>query len=144
MLDILNEKSTQTLIPISPPFENMSFILHKVKSLPALIKKQKSAQKVKKLCDSTRLTYEEPPARPRNWLFLERCRLMMELVDYLIALHGQDEDSNKEQKKVWYWANDVNKEYPMTYQLDADSMVSDSLLHDLGLDPSSTVPLTVD
>ena len=68
----------------------------------------------------------------------------MELVDYLIALHGQDEDDNEEQEQVWYWANDVDEEYPMTYQLDADSMVSDSLLHDLRLDPSSTVPLTVD
>jgi hypothetical protein len=70
---------------------------------------------------------------------------MTELVDYFITLHGQDEDDDdRKQGKVWYWANDIDEEYPMTYQLDGNSMVSDSLIRGLGLDPSGTIPLTID
>jgi len=69
----------------------MSSILRKVKSLPALIKKRKSIQKLEKLCDLTPLPYERPPSRPRNWLFLEHCQLLERLVDCFIELHGADE-----------------------------------------------------
>ena len=48
-----------------------------MKSLPTLIKKQKSIRKLAKLCELTRLAYEEPPARPWNWLFLKHCHLIM-------------------------------------------------------------------
>ena len=120
----------------------MSSILRKVKSLPALIEKRKSSQKLEKLCDSTPLPYEQPPSRPRNWLFLECCQLLEYLVDYFIVLHGEDEESSPEQGKIWYWENDFDEEYPMTYRPDNDSMVSDSLLSDQGFDSSFTVPLT--
>ena len=122
----------------------MSAILRKVKSLPSLIRKQKSSRKLEKLCDMIPLPYEEPPSRPMNWLFLERCHLMMILVDYFIALHGMDDEENGEQGKVWYWANDIDEEYPMTYQPDNDSMVSDSLLVGLQIDYSFNIPLTND
>jgi hypothetical protein len=122
----------------------MSSILRKVKSLPALIKRRKSIQKLEKLCDLTPLPYERPPSRPRNWLFLERCQLLERLVDCFIELHGADEKDGREQEKIWYWANDFDEEYPMTYRPDNDSMVSDSLIRDLGLDSSFTVPLTND
>jgi len=113
----------------------MSFILRKVKSLPALIKKRKSSQKLEKLCDSI---YESPSPRPRNWLFLERCRLLENLANYFIVLHREEKE-----KKVWYWANDVDEEYPMTYELDSTSMVSDALLFNQPSESSSTTPLTV-
>jgi hypothetical protein len=122
----------------------MSSILRKVKSLPALIKKRKSIQKLEKLCDSTPLPYERPPSRPRNWLFLEHCQLLERLVDCFIELHGADEKDGREQEKIWYWANDFDEEYPMTYRPDNDSMVSDSLIRDLGLDSSLIAPLTND
>jgi hypothetical protein len=120
----------------------MSSILRKVKSLPTLIKKRKSIQKLEKLSDSTPLPYERSPSLPRNWLFLERCQLLERLVDYFITLHGQDEENSR--GKVWYWANDIDEEYPMTYRLDNDSTVSDSLQWDLGLDSTPTAPLTND
>ena len=114
----------------------MSFILRKVKSLPALIKKRKSSQKLEKLCDAT---YESSPPRPRNWLFLEHCRLLENLANYFMILHREEEEA-----KVWYWANDVDEEYPMTYQLDSTSMVSDALLFNQPSDSSSATRLTVD
>jgi hypothetical protein len=114
----------------------MSSILRKVKSLPALIKKRKSSQKLEKLCDST---YKSPPPRPRNWLFLEHCRLLENLVDYFIVLHREEEKA-----KVWYWANDIDEEYPMNYRLDSTSMVSDSLLFIQPTDSSSATRLSVD
>ena len=120
----------------------MSSFLRTVKSLPALLKKRKSVQKLEKLCDSTPLPHDEPLSRPRNWLFLERCQLLEHLTDYFIALHGEDEENSRELGRVWYWANDFGEEYPMTYQPDNDSMVSDSLLCDQGFDSSFTVPLT--
>ena len=122
----------------------MSSILRKVKSLPALIKRRKSSQKLEKLCASIPLPYERPPSLPSNWLFLEHCHRLTELVDYFIAVHGLDEDENEGQGKVWYWANDIDEEYPMTYQLDADSQVSDSLLRGLKLNPNRTIPLPTD
>ena len=115
----------------------MSSILRKVLSLPNLIKKRKSQQKIDKLCE---LTYEYRPPRPSNWLFLERCQLMTELVDYFIELYKEEEEEG--QAEVWYWANDINEEYPMTYRLGLESTVLDSLLHCQWLDSSSTVPLT--
>ena len=121
----------------------MSSLLRKVKSLPALIKRRKSIQKFEKLCNSIPLSYERPPSLPRNWLFLENCQLLERLVVYFITLHGQDEEENS-QGKVWYWANDIDEEYPMTYRLDDDSMVSDSLLRELGLDSTPTAPLAND
>ena len=121
----------------------MSSIIRKVKSLPALIKKRKSSQKLENLCDSIPLPYERPPSRPQNWLFLERCRLMMDLVDYFIATHNETEDSAQGQKEVWYWANDFDEEYPMTYQVDDNCTVSDSLLQGLELEPTPTTPLTM-
>jgi hypothetical protein len=120
----------------------MSSILRKVKSLPTLIKKRKSTQKLEKTCDSIPLPSERPPSRPRNWLFLKHCRQLENLVDYFIALHDENEDSNR--KEVWYWANDLDEEYPMTYQPDNDSRISDSLIRDLELDSSLTIPLTND
>ena len=115
----------------------MSSILRKVKSVPNLIKRRKSGQKLEKLCDPI---YEPEPLRPRNWLFLEHCRLMTELVDYFIMLH---EDEDDEKKEVWYWANDIDEENPMTYQVDSKSTVSNSLLFHQQPDSSSTVPLTI-
>ena len=122
----------------------MSSILRKVKSLPTLIKKQKSSQKLEKLCDSTPLPYKEPPSRPRNWLFLERCHLLEALADYFIAIHGEEDEDRKGRGQVWYWGNDIDEQYPMTYQLDATSMVSDSLLHSQRLDSPSEMALTND
>lgn len=119
----------------------MSSILRKVKSLPTLIRKQKSSQKLEKICNSIPLPSERPPSRPRDWLFLEHCRSLEHLVNHFIALHGEDDESIREQERIWYWANDFNEEYPMTYRPDNDSTVSDSLLHELGLDSSFTVPL---
>src|SRR5271156_5562721 len=113
----------------------MSSILRKVKSLPALIKKRKSSQNLEKLCDSI---YESPPPRPRNWLFLEHCRLLENLANYFIVLHQEGKEG-----KVWYWANDVDEEYPMTYQLDSTSMVSDALLFNQPSPSSSTTRLTM-
>src|SRR5271163_4323427 len=113
----------------------MSSILRKVKSLPTLIRKRK----LEKICDLIPLPSERQPSRPRNWHFLEHCHLLENLVDYCIALHDDNKDSN--QKEVWYWANDFDEEYPMTYQPDNDSTVSDSLIRDLGLDSSFTIPL---
>ena len=72
----------------------MSSILRKVKSLPVLMKKRESSQKLKKLCDSI---YEPQPPRPRNWLFVERCRLLEDLANYFIVLQEKEE-------KVWYWS----------------------------------------
>jgi hypothetical protein len=114
----------------------MSSILIKVKSLPALIKKRKSSQKLEKLCDSI---YKTPPPRPRNWLFVEHCQLLEDLANYFIVLHREEKE-----EKVWYWANDVDEEYPVTYQLDSTSMVSDALLFHQPSEPSSTVCLTID
>lgn len=122
----------------------MSFILRKVKSLPALIRKQKSNRKLEKICDSIPLPSERLSSRPRNWLFLERCRLLEYLADYFIVLHDEDDESSGEQGKIWYWANDFDEEYPMTYRPDNNSTVSDSLLRDLGLDSSFIVPLAND
>src|SRR5277367_6099824 len=122
----------------------MSSILHKVKSSPTLIRKRKSSQKLKQICDSIPLPSEQPPSRPRNWLFLEHCRLLEHLVDYFIALHDEDEENRRGQGEIWYWANDFDEEYPMTYRPDNDSVVSDSLLRGLRLDSSLTVPLTND
>jgi len=121
----------------------MSSILRKVKSLPALLKKQKSTRKLEKLCDSIPLPSERPPSRPRNWLFLEHCQLLERLVDQVIALHEEDEGDGQE-NRTWYWANDFDKEYPMTYQPDNNSRVSDSLRRDQRLDSSFEVPLTND
>src|SRR5271163_3663819 len=104
----------------------MSSILRKVKSLPTLIKKRKSTQKLEKICNLIPLPSERPLSRPQNWRFLEHCRLLENLVDYFIALHNENEDSNR--KEVWYWANDLDEEYPMTYRPDNDAMVSDSLI----------------
>jgi hypothetical protein len=109
----------------------MSSILRKVKSLPALIKKRKSSQKLDKLCVPT---YGSAPSQPRNWLFLEHCLLLENLTDYFIALHREEKE-----EKVWYWANDVDEEYPMTYQPDSTSMVSDTLLFN---QPSGSSPAT--
>ena len=114
----------------------MSSILRKVKSLPALIKKKKSSQKLEKLCDSI---HESQPSRPRNWLFLEHCRLLEDLVNYFIILHREEKE-----EKVWYWANDIDEEYPMTYQLDSTSMVSDSLLFNQPSDSSPSTHLTIE
>src|SRR5277367_6704621 len=119
----------------------MSSFLRKVKSLPTLIKKRKSVQKLEKLRDSTPLSYKEPPSRPRNWLFLERCQRLEHLVDHVIALQGMDEENNLELGRIGYWANDFNEEYPMTYQPDNDSMVSDSLLRNQRLDSSFEEPI---
>jgi hypothetical protein len=113
----------------------MSFILRKVKSLPALIKKRKSSQKLEKLCDSI---YESPPSRPRNWLFLEHCRLLENLTDYFIALHEEEKE-----ERVWYWANDVDEEYPMRYHPDSMSMVSDALLFNQPMESPSKTRLTM-
>ena len=112
----------------------MSSILRKVKSLPALIKKRKSSRKLEKLCGPI---YESSPPRPRNWLFLEHCRLLEDLTNYFIALY---QDENEEE--VWYWANDIDEKYPMTYRLNSTSMVSDSLLFDQRIDSPSTTLLT--
>jgi len=119
----------------------MSSFLRTVKSLPALIKKRKSVQKLDKLCDSIPLPSERPPSRPRNWIFLERCQLLESLVDYFIVIHEEEERDGQE-NRTWYWANDFDEEYPMTYRLDNDSTVSDSLLLGLSFDSSFTVPLT--
>src|SRR5271170_208695 len=125
--------------------ENMSSILRKVKSLPALLKKRKSSQKLEKLCDSIPLPSERPLSRPRNWLFLEHCQLLERLTDYFIALHVEDEESEQRQEeRIWYWANDFDNDYPMTYRPDNDSIVSDSLLQGLRLDSSFTVPMAND
>ena len=123
----------------------MSSILRKVKSLPTLLKKRKSSQKLAKLYDSIPLPSERPLSRPRNWLFLEHCQLLEQLTDYFIALHNKDEENEQgQEERIWYWANDFDEEYPMTYRPDNDSSVSNSLLRGLGLDSSFTVPLTND
>ena len=62
----------------------MSSILRKVKSLPVLIKKRKSSQKLEKLCNSI---YKTPLPRPQNWLFVEHCQLLEDLANYFIVLH---------------------------------------------------------
>ena len=135
--------------------ENMSSILRKVKSLPALLKKRKSSQKLEKLCDSIPLPFERPLSRPRNWLFLEHCQLLERLTGYFITLHDTDEEDEQrhdtdeeseqeQEEKICYWANDFDNNYPMTYRPDNNSSVSDSLLRGLRLDSSFTVPLTND
>src|SRR5277367_6470348 len=121
----------------------MSSFLKTVKSLPALIKKRKSVQKLDKLCDSIPLPSKQPPSRPRNWMFLEHCQLLESLIDYFIAIHEEEERDDQE-NRTWYWANNFDEEYPMTYRPDNDSTVSNSLLRDLDFDSSFTVPLTND
>ena len=123
----------------------MSSILRKVKSLPALLKKRKSSQKLEKLCDSIPLPSERPLSQPRNWLFLEHCQLLERLTDYFIALHDKDEEGEQgQEERIWYWANHFDNDYPMTYRPDNDSIVSDSLLRGLRLDSSFTVPMAND
>ena len=121
----------------------MSSILRKVKSLPALLKRRKSSQKLEKLCNSIPLPYDEPSPRPTNWLFLERCQLLETLADYFIELH-EEKKEDREQRGVWYWANDFDEVYPMTYRPNNNSTVSDSLLRGLGLISALTTPLTND
>jgi hypothetical protein len=113
----------------------MTSILRKVKSLPALIKRQKSSQKLGKLCNSVPLSYGQPPSQRRNWLFLEQCYLLERLADYFVTLHGENEEDNRGQRRVWYWANDFDEEYPMTYHIDDDSTIS-------GSDPRPTTSST--
>ena len=113
----------------------MSFILRKVKSIPTLIRKRKSSQKLEKLCDSI---HESQPPRPRNWLFLERCQLLEDLANYFIVLHQE-----KKRENIWYWANDIDEDYPMTYEIDSMSMVSDSLLFGQQSDSPTTTHLTM-
>ena len=116
-------------------YQIMSSILRKVKSLPALIKKRKFSQKLEKLCDSI---YESPPPQPQNWLFLEHCRLLENLADYFITLHREEKE-----EKIWYWANDIDEEYPMTYQPDSMSMVSNAVLSNLPLESPSPTCLSM-
>ena len=76
-------------------------------------------------------------------MFLEHCQLLESLIDYFIAIHEEEERDDQE-NRTWYWANDFDEEYPMTYRPDNDSTVSNPLLRNLDFDSSFTVPLTND
>jgi len=40
--------------------------------------------------------------------------LLLRLVDHLLIVNDLHEDK-RGNNEVWYWANDLNREFPMTY-----------------------------
>jgi hypothetical protein len=89
----------------------MSAILRKVKSIPFLMKRKQATENLE-----TFIQKSEPPSsdRDEDLDFLKRLQLAEQLADYLIALHERHDGPHR-RGKVWYWGNDVDQEFPMTY-----------------------------
>jgi hypothetical protein len=89
----------------------MSALLRKVKSIPFLMKRKKATENLEAFIQR----YEPPSSdHDQDLDFLRRLRLAERIVDYLILLHEQH-DRPRRHGEVWYWGNDVNREFPMTY-----------------------------
>ena len=85
-------------------------IIRKIKSLPSLPRRRKIAQKFKEELDSYAYLFDWPVESKRE----KNCALLLRLVDYLLIVNDLHEDE-RGNHKVWYWANDLNREFPMTY-----------------------------
>jgi hypothetical protein len=89
----------------------MSTFLRKVKSIPFLMKRKKVAEDLEAFIQR----YEFPS--PDHYLdldFSRRLRLAERIVDHLILLHEQHDEPRRD-GEVWYWGNDVDREFPMTF-----------------------------
>ena len=123
----------------------MFAVLRKVQSVPNLIKRRKSRQKLEKLCFppyDNRLSHSST-----YWPLSERRHLLEKLVDYFIVLHESDDEEQSGEMKVWYWENDIDEEYPVTCQLGPESTNSDSLsfyIRQIQLDSTPMLPLATD
>ena len=89
----------------------MSKLLRKVLSTPELRRKRKIEQKLEDICD---FHYPDRIIRPRGWEYVQRVDLLLKLADYLILMHVGDVEK-RGNNEVWYWINDINQEFPMTY-----------------------------
>ena len=89
----------------------MSAILRKVKSIPFLMKRRKATENIEAF-----IQRREPPSfeRDEDVDFFRRLRMAERLVDYMILLDEQ-RDGPRRHGEVWYWGNDVDQEFPMTY-----------------------------
>jgi hypothetical protein len=89
----------------------MSVTLRKVKSIPFLMKKKKVTENLE-----TFIQRYEPPSSDhyQDLDFLRRLRLAERIVDHLLLLHEQHDEPRRD-GEVWYWGNDVNREFPMKY-----------------------------
>jgi hypothetical protein len=89
----------------------MSTVLRKVKSIPFLMKKKKVAQQLEAF-----IQQYEPPSTDhyQDVDFLRRHWLAERLVDVMLLLHEQH-DRPQRRGQIWYWGNDINRDFPMTY-----------------------------
>ena len=89
----------------------MSTILRKAKSIPFLLKKKKVAEQLEAFIRRHEFHFSD------HYLdvdFLRRHRLAERLVDHVVLLHNQN-DGPQRDGEAWYWGNDINREFPMTY-----------------------------
>ena len=89
----------------------MSKLLRKVLSLPELSRRRKIRQKLEEQCD---FYYPDWILQPTGWEYVQRVELLLKLADYLIFMHVGDMEK-RGNNEVWYWINDINQEFPMTY-----------------------------
>ena len=90
---------------------DMSTIIRKVKSIPFLLKRKKAVENLELF-----IQRYEPPSSA-HYLevdYLKRHQIAERLVDYILLLHEQH-DEPRRIGEVWYWGNDVHREFPMTY-----------------------------
>ena len=89
----------------------MPNILRKVKSMPFLLKRKKT----EKHLEAFLLRYEPPSFENDFDLdYFKRLRLAERLVENMLLLHEQH-DRPRQNGEIWYWGNDINREFPMTH-----------------------------
>jgi hypothetical protein len=89
----------------------MSKLLRKVLSLPEISRRRRIRQKLEEQCD---FYYPDRILQPTGWEYVQRVELLLKLADYLILMHVGDVEKRGNNEE-WYWINDINQEFPMTY-----------------------------
>jgi|ERR1700679_761961 len=91
--------------------KSMPVLLQRMKSIPFLLKRKKVEEKLEAIIQSSELFSGSSSDHYLDVDRLRRHRLAERLVDEVLLLHDQrDVDDG-----IWYWGNDINREFPMTY-----------------------------
>ena len=105
-----SQTSMTTIRPSKTIRSKATNFIKKVKSTPLLQRRNPIADRLDAICAQKEFAWQLD--RPSNWHRMEQYRLWIRVADWFMILNQKDIEN---QDGAWYWANDIEHQFPMYY-----------------------------